>query len=252
MTSPDPEMDPSEKATGTWPVAKWKGFEVKKADLVAGKNAEEVVRSITQLLEEEIVFCQLQPRQRLVEDEIAERFGIKRYLARQAIIELERLGLVERIRNRGAMVRLYSPREVNDIHAVRELLEVKAAELIPFPLDANALAELEALQARHAEGIVERDKRKVFYANIAFHRELFRHCANEALIEAIEIFAQKSHAYRSIFTSELEALQWAADEHRAMVEACRAGDRERLVTLCRDHLTPAKNRYIATWQSRFD
>lgn len=219
---------------------------------IGGKSAEDVARRITRLLEEEIVFGQLQPRQRLVEDEIAERFDVKRYLARQAIIELERLGLVERIRNRGAVVRLYSPREVNDIHLVREMLESKAAALIPFPLDAAAIAQLHTLQLRHNEGIVEGDKRKVFHANIDFHRELFRHCGNDALIEAIEIFAQKSHAYRSIFTSDLESLQWAADEHKAMVDACRSQDRDLLVNTCRKHLTPAKDRYIAIWQSRFE
>ncbi|WP_256500233.1 hypothetical protein [Limimaricola litoreus] len=29
------------------------------------------------------------------------------------------------------------------------------------------------------------------------------------------------------------------------------GDRARLVAACRDHLSPAKDRYIALWQARF-
>ncbi len=215
-------------------------------------SAEEVTRDITRRLEEDIVFGHLHPRERLVEDEIAERFGIKRYLARQAIIELERLGLVDRIRNRGAVVRLYTPQEVNDIHLVRVLLETQAAGLIPLPMDADSVKKLEEIQGRHSIGITEGDKRAVFHANIEFHRELFAHCGNAALIEAIEIFAQKSHAYRSIFTNDLASLEWAASEHLSMIDACRRGDRDALVVACRDHLAPAKDHYISVWRSRFD
>ncbi|SNT16397.1 transcriptional regulator, GntR family [Antarctobacter heliothermus] len=224
---------------------------VSKSELANNLSAEDLVRDITQKLEEDIVFGHLHPRERLVEEEIAERFGVKRYIARQAILQLERLGLVERIRNRGAVVRLYSPKEVNDINMVREQLESQAAQLIPLPLDEDALKRLEDIQIRHSRGIDEENKREIFQANIAFHKELFGHCGNDALVEAINIFAQKSHSYRSIFTTEKEALRWAADAHSAMIKACRDGDREKLVQTCREHLAPAKNRYIEMWKSRF-
>ncbi|MCP3055496.1 GntR family transcriptional regulator, partial [Aurantimonas sp. LRZ36] len=63
---------------------------------------------IAAALEEEIVFGRLHPRERLIEEELASRFEAKRHIVRQALVELERLGLVERVRNRGAVVRLYS------------------------------------------------------------------------------------------------------------------------------------------------
>lgn len=203
------------------------------------------------MLEEMIVLGQLNPRERLIEDELCEQFSVKRHVVRQALVALEHLGLVERIPNRGAVVRVYSAREVENIHVVRELIETHAASLLDLPLPDAALEELEEIQSRHNNAIAQSDFRNVFRLNISFHRALFSHCKNESLIEAIEIFAKKSHAYRSIFVNNQEYLKWAASEHQIMIEACRNADKSLLVEACARHLAPAKNYYIETWRTRF-
>lgn len=215
-------------------------------------TGDALVQDIARRLEESIVFGQLHPRERLIEEDIARKFGVKRHMVRQAIIELEHLGLVERVRNRGAVVRLYEAEEVENINAVRELLEGHAASLIPLPLSAAALAELKTLYTLHTEALEKGDRRQVFRANIEFHKSLFSHCGNPALIEAINFFNQKSHAYRSIFVNDKGYLRSVSGEHLEMIEAIEAEDRARLVQLCRAHLAPAKDHYIATWRSRFD
>ena len=53
----------------------------------------------------DIIFGRLRPRERLIEDELALRFGVSRHLIRAAIVELEQLGIVVRRPNKGAMVR---------------------------------------------------------------------------------------------------------------------------------------------------
>ena len=214
-------------------------------------SGDELVRDVTTRLEESIVFGRLHPRERLMEEELAKRYCAKRHVIRQALQELERLGLVERARNRSAVVKLYQAQEVEDIHAVRVLLEGHAASLIPLPLSEEAIARLRALQRRHAEATEQGDRREVFRANIEFHQALFSHCGNRALIEAVTLFGQKSHAYRSIFVNDRDYLLWAAADHLAMIEAVEKDDRDRLVELCRAHLVPAKDHYIATWRSRF-
>ena len=49
----------------------------------------------------------LHPRERLIEDELMRRFGVKRHVVRRGLADLERMGVVERVPNRGAMVRAY-------------------------------------------------------------------------------------------------------------------------------------------------
>ncbi|UMA67092.1 GntR family transcriptional regulator (plasmid) [Roseivivax marinus] len=211
-----------------------------------------LVQDVTARLEEAIVFGRLLPRERLIEEDLSQQFDLKRHVIRQAIVELERLGLVERIRNRGAVVKVYSAKEVEDINAVRELLESHAATLVPLPLEQAARERLRALQRRHHEAVEAGNRREVFRANIAFHEELFSHCGNDALIEAIRTHAQKSHAYRSIFVNDTHYLLWAAQAHLDMIKAIEAEDREALVRLCREHLAPAMKRYVETIRSQFD
>lgn len=214
-------------------------------------SGDDAAAEIALQLEEDIVFGRLQPRERLIEEDLATRFDAKRHIVRKAILDLERLGLVERARNRGAVVRLYSEDEVENINQVRDLLETHAASLIPVPATEEAIATLMGLQQRHAQAVRDHDRQTVFRSNILFHRALYSLCGNAQLVEAINGFAQKSHAYRSILTSDTEYMSWAADAHFAMIEALRTGDSDRLVALCRAHLEPAKTRYIETWRSRF-
>jgi DNA-binding GntR family transcriptional regulator len=211
----------------------------------------ERVRTVAAKLEEEIVLGWLLPRERLVEEELAERLAVKRHVVREALADLERVGLVERIPNRGAVVKLLDPLEVRQIYSVREALETLAAEQIPLPASGSVVEQLRALQQQHAAAVESADARAAFRANMVFHETLFGACGNPHLVELIQGLAQKVHGARSITAASPEHLQLARDEHAAMVEALAAGDRDRLVALCRQHLGPSRDAYIAAVEARF-
>lgn len=206
---------------------------------------------ITGALEEDIVLCHLHPKERLVEEDLMLRFGAKRHVVRQALVALERIGLVERQRNRGALVKAYSPEEVRQIYDVRELLETTGAELVPMPAPPTLIAELESIQRRHDAAAIAGDLRGVFRNNIAFHRVLFASLGNPYLSQTINEFAQKAHAIRFAVLSDSAALDVVRKEHWSMIEALREGDREALVEVCRQHLRPSRNAYIAAFERRF-
>src|SRR5260370_1195499 len=80
------------------------------------------VGAISARVEEDIVLGRLQPREHLVEQDLADRFGTHRAAVRQALFDLDKKGLIERVPNRGALVRDLSPDDVQQIYAVREEL----------------------------------------------------------------------------------------------------------------------------------
>ena len=102
---------------------------------VAGQSAAEIDTA----LEEEIALGHLAPRERLVEEELAERFHVKRHVIRQALVELDAMGIVVRQPNRGAAVKDFSVAEVEQLYLVRTLVESCAAKLIPMPQPAMAI-----------------------------------------------------------------------------------------------------------------
>lgn len=199
---------------------------------------------IVRTLEEEIVLGRLHPRERLVEDDLLARFGAKRHTVRLALMELDRMGLVERVPNRGAQVRSYSAEDLHQLYALRGLLETEAARLIPLPLDRADLEEIAALQAEHDAACAARDFAAVFRANVAFHRKLFSCCGNRFLAAAIEAAAERAHSVRFLVVVNEAERERARLQHHEMIAALGAGDRDTLVRLCREHLPASINTYL--------
>lgn len=202
-------------------------------------------------LQEDIVLGRLAPGARLVEEELADRLHTKRHVLRQAFVELERFGLIERRRNRGALVRQLTLSDVTQIYAVREILERAAASQIPLPLERSKLERIEEAQRKHDDAIARLDAKAVFRANFDFHMSLFAACGNPYLAAAIDDFRQKTHVVWSYAIVKPEYFRNAQREHRAMLKAIRERDRKRLIELCAHHLDISRNAYVETHKLRF-
>jgi DNA-binding GntR family transcriptional regulator len=202
-------------------------------------------------LQEDIVLGRLAPGARLIEEELAERFRTKRHVLREAFVELERFGLIERRRNRGASVRSLTPEDVNQIYAVRVVLERTAAAQIPLPLSKQKLDPIEKAQKRHDAAVEAGDAKAVFRANFEFHDALFAACGNSYLAAAIEDFRKKTHVVWSFAIIKPEYFRNAQREHRAMLRALREGDRRKLAELCTAHLDISRQAYLETHRLRF-
>jgi len=205
----------------------------------------EACARITQALEEDIVLGGLHPRERLVEDDLMARFAAKRHVVRDALAALDRLGLVERRKNVGALVRSFDTKTVEELYQLRTLLETEAARQIPLPVAAPALEALVAIQCEHDAAVRKGDKRQVFRSNLAFHQALFALTGNEVLRQAIIEYARQTHPIRfSSLVSETHR-ERSRVEHWQLIEALRDGRREELVRLCGDHLAPSRDAYLA-------
>lgn len=211
---------------------------------------EDLARVIERL-EEDIVFGRRRPRERLVEEDLVALVGVKKHVIRQALVELERMGLVKRQRNKGAVVRDFTPEDVRQIFEVRELLEAEAARQIPLPAPPALIKALRKIYEEHSEAVQSGDLHTAFRANIRFHQTLFRACGNTYLAEAIDAFAFKAHGIRSYALADPDLLRHARDEHREIIEALTTGNREHFVELCVDHLKPTVRAYIEAYHRIF-
>jgi DNA-binding GntR family transcriptional regulator len=206
---------------------------------------------IARSIEEDIVLGRRLPRERLIEQDLCDRFHTHRGDVRLALFELEKKGLVERIPNRGATVRGLTPLEVMEIYAVREELEVMAVRIIPFPVAKRDIERLEELQRQHAAAIAAGEMLTVFYSNLRFHQALFGLCGNACLIETIDLLAQKVYGIRSYANAFPESLDRARRDHLDMIEALRGSRRDELIALTRRHLGPSPEAYIKAYEQRF-
>ncbi|SDS67038.1 GntR family transcriptional regulator [Bradyrhizobium canariense] len=206
---------------------------------------------IARSIEEDIVLGRRLPRERLIEQDLCDLFQTHRGDVRLALFELEKKGLVERIPNRGAMVRGLTPQEVKEIYAVREELEVMAVRIIPFPVSAQDIERLEELQRQHAAAVTAGELLTVFYSNLSFHQALFGLCGNASLIETIDLLAQKVYGIRFYANAFPESLDRARLDHLDMIKALRGSRRDDLIALTRRHLKPSPEAYIKAYERRF-
>ncbi len=201
-------------------------------------------------LEEDIVLGRLHPRQRLTEDELMARFGLKRHAVRSVLASLELMGAVQRKRNVGAEVRAFQAAEVVELYALRELLETRAAGQIPLPAPPQALEALVGIQREHDAAVSAGDARGVFRSNQRFHRALFGLTRNPVLEQAIEEYARRTHPIRFGTLAQPGYRERARQEHWAMIEALRSGDRAALIDICARHLLPSRDAYLAAERAR--
>ncbi len=218
----------------------------------AGRETPSQLDRVVAALEEDIVLGKLHPRERLIEEELCDRFGVTRHVLRLVFAELSRMGIVERIPNRGALVRAFSSRDVEQLYSLRELLETAAAAQIAFPVSAADLEELAAIQALHDDAVARDDLVRLFRSNQRFHHKLFSLCGNQFLEEAIETCAQRAHGIRFHVLISPEQRRKSRDEHHLMIEALARRDGPALIELCRNHLPASKNAYLRTFGTLID
>jgi DNA-binding GntR family transcriptional regulator len=200
--------------------------------------------TIARALEEDIIFGRLAPGSRLTEDTLLSRFAVTRHFARQALVQLEAMGIVVRERNKGATVRSLTPRQVQEIYDVRELVQRQAALWIPLPAPQSLIDELLAIHEEHGRHAEAGYLRGVHEANDRFHLKLFGACGNEHLVQTIELYMRLSLPVRANSMASAEALKISHEHHRLMIEMLKGKDNWVLAQLCVDHLQPSKKRYL--------
>jgi DNA-binding GntR family transcriptional regulator len=172
----------------------------------------------------------LRTGERLITQELAERFGVSHTPIREALIALAGIGIVDLVPNRGAVVRRVSSREVREVCQVRRVLECEATRSACGRIE---LAELHGLAAelRRLMSLRGRSPRFIHQARRVdgrLHDLIADSCANVFLAKEISRLKILFRAFRDVSWERDEArndyhrLAEEAREHLAIVEALLA------------------------------
>jgi DNA-binding GntR family transcriptional regulator len=211
----------------------------------SGLRTDAKLASITDALRHDIVFGRLKPRERLVEEELSERFSVGRHVVRAALEELDRMGLVRRRQNRGAVVSDYSPEEVDELYEIRAILQREAARRITLPASPAFIAKLTAVNADYVRFGKAGDLDSASIANDQFHQLIFNKCNNRHLAELIQRYWLKTAAIHCYAIASPSLAEKSREEHLSIIEAMRLGDRERFEAMCIEHMKPALSAFKA-------
>ncbi len=201
---------------------------------------------IAEVLAAEIVERKRFPGSKLPEPALAERFGTSRAPIREALYLLDQEGLVERTPRRGAVVKVYSRREIEELYQVRITLERLALERIceePGMVDA-CLATLEPIisDMQMAQG----DPMRYRELNYLFHRSIIN-VSRSGLIRRLytQIEGPLKIFLRRMFFVE-GAVQKSFSEHLQILAAIKEADAEKARWRLEKHDMDGMRRAIAS------
>ena len=180
----------------------------------------------------------LAPGTRVREVEIAERFGISRTPAREAIRRLESKGLISIVPHQGAVIASLDHQQTMELYDLREILEGSAAAFAARHASAAEIEELAELVA--SEPPFAGQPERLAELNRIFHASLYRAAHNRFLERAL-LGLRDSMALLGGTSLKVEGrYETAHAEHQAIIEALNARDEASAEAAARAHIRNAQ------------
>ncbi len=186
------------------------------------------------------------PGSRIIETRVAKELGTSQAPVREALRDLEALGVVEIAAFRGARVRMPSKDEMLEAYVVRAELEALAVRLaLPALADAD-LARLQRRLADMLDAARRGDTVAEAAADAAFHGDLVELAGNATLARVWGRLEPHSRTYITMALPGGDRVRMA-ELHGPIIDALRTGDPAEAEDAIRHHFELARASLAERW-----
>jgi DNA-binding GntR family transcriptional regulator len=210
-----------------------------------------MAEEIYQELVRQIILGVLRPRERLVEADLSQRLGVSRTLLREMFQRLEGVGLVTLNPNRGAVVRDFNPKEIEDLYFVRSLLERAVAPLIEEQVTAEDLEQLNALNRQFEDACERQDMAAMIWTNITFHRRMSQVSGNPFLCRLLDISRLQTNQIRYVAWTNRDRVRESRQDHQDMLAALLRHDAAAFEAALFRHVGGGKKDYLEIYSHHY-
>jgi len=183
----------------------------------------------------------LQPRERLMEIQMAEELGVSRTPIREALRKLELEGFIVMVPRKGAYVSDLSFKDIADVFEIRAALEGLAAGLAAERITEEELERMERLLVEKQEAITQDDISKLVEVDTKFHELMYQASRNVRLGSIISNLREQIQRFRLTSLSYPGRNKLSLEEHKKIVEAIQARDYQLARQLATEHIENAEN-----------
>lgn len=176
----------------------------------------------------DILAGSLTPGQQLIQENVADRYGVSRVPVREALQLLTSEGLVTHVPNRGYFVTELSVPDLEEVYRLRQLLEAEALRAAVPALRDEDVAEVRALAAAVESAS---DLMTLTEANRRFHFALFDAAGMPRLTRLLRQLWDASDVYRALYFGQTGNRGRVRAEHAEMLDAIAARDAEQTIRL---------------------
>jgi DNA-binding GntR family transcriptional regulator len=181
----------------------------------------------------------------IVEGKIAQQFGVGQGLIREALIDLEHMGFVQRTPFSGTQVVNMGPNAAQQIFEIRIALEPLAVLLAGAALTSHGIDELHRLAGRVKRAAEKQDLTSFFESHLAFRRQIWKLSGNKYLERELERTVIPLYALYLIRTSTrrediLRTVTDCVEHQENIIAAYRASDFAEAQRIAREFLERMK------------
>ena len=202
---------------------------------------DQVIRAV----KEAILSGTIQPGASIVETKVAQQLGAGVPLIREALIELEHQGFVQRTPYKGTTVTKLGPTDIKRIFRLRVELEALAIEWAKENVTEADLESLRQTIRNMEQAAIDVDLDLFYEADLAFHRKIWNLSDNPYLTDALERVVVPLFAFFLMKTSRRRnSYVESASMHAAIVEALPQKSAAELREMVKQSLTGWKDEML--------
>jgi len=172
-------------------------------------------------LRQAILKGELEPGERLMEIQLADRLGVSRTPVREAIRKLELEGLVLMIPRKGAEVAKISEKNLRDVLEVRRSLEELAIELACQRMTEEDFEALEKAQEAFQLAVEAGDSMNIAETDEHYHDIIYNGTGNIRLVQILNNLREQMYRYRLEYIKDAEKRQILLAEHNWILKAVK-------------------------------
>lgn len=196
---------------------------------------------IYEIIREMILKREIEPGEKIIEEELSKKIGVSRTPLREALCRLENEQIVKSIPQRGTYVQKLSEEKVVEVFLIREVLEGLVARQATQKIDKPMLAKLhKCLDKIHNKPDNTKFLIKYTEADELFHSLLLEFCNNSILISMMETV----NTYLKIIRLRTVVIPGRAkktvEEHYRILAAIERKDEQAAENLMRQHIASVR------------
>lgn len=181
---------------------------------------------------------ELQPNEKINENDIVGALNISRTPVREALIQLASEGLLQNVPRKGFVLSHVDESTAKELYAVIGLLEGYAAKLVVDAITEKDLSNMEFYVASMNLAIDSGNDEMYYQIQAQFHDVYLNLCGNKTLLDTLGQMKKKfvRKVYRTEGISDMQkVLHITNDEHREIVDLFRTKKADELEMAVRRH-----------------
>ena len=200
---------------------------------------------VVEAIKEAVLSGSIKPGDQIVESRIAQELGAGIPLVREALIELEHQGFVQKTPYKGTIVTKLGPKEIREIFQLRVELEALAVEWAKDNVTPKDIKDLRRLIEKMEHSGAELDLDQFYQVDLEFHRKLWDMSGNPYLVGVLERMVVPLFAFFVMKTRrEKESYIRSAAMHGRIVEGLETKSAAELRELMKDSLQGWKDEML--------